>query len=269
MSVLFLSRAALDLGPVGHRFGGRRTAGYPYEKSHDAFTALRLHHTVSAVKDWDADKLVDGDVEDVRRFMQFLQTARSADLGPEVPYSFVVHPGANPDDAIVAEGRGFGRVGAHTSGENSSTYGVALTGNRTAQAMTPGEVAAVRWIGERLADPSRARATLGHRDLKATACPGDTAYRQLPLLQPPFVTAAPSAPPLLKEGKAMFVFAYSGRYWLVFPPAGNDPRPIAFHITNGEDLAAYGRAGLRDASPHLREARFYRFLNVDGTPAGV
>lgn len=188
-----LTRDDAGLGPVGHRFRNRRPSGYPHPRPHSAFKALRLHHTVSAARDVDRDGAIAGDLGDLAAFMRELQVARP-DLGLEVPYSFVVAPGPTPDVGVVCEGRGFGRVGAHTAGQNSSTYGVALVGNRSKIQVSPGELAAVRWVGHRLADPVAAGPTLGHRDLKATECPGDFAYARLGELQPPFIDPAPEVP---------------------------------------------------------------------------
>ena len=100
--------------------------------------------------------------------------------------SFVVFEAAADGDCVVAEGRGFGVTGAHTSGYNSSRYGVALAGNSSTRPVTEGILSGYRWVGRRLADPAGAEPTLGHRDVKATECPGSSLYAALPQLQPPF-----------------------------------------------------------------------------------
>ena len=151
---------------------------------HEQFVGLVVHHTVT-----NAPR--NGDVAAIAAHMRHLQTVRP-DLGADVPYSFVVFPGPTPDAAIVCEGRGWCRTGAHTAGHNSSRYGIAFAGNFTDHAPTPGMVAAVRWLGSMLADPAGAAATLAHRDTYATACPGDAAMGVLDLLHPPFGTELPT-----------------------------------------------------------------------------
>jgi hypothetical protein len=118
--------------------------------------------------------------------MRRLQKVRP-DLSNDVPYSFVIMPGATHDDCVVAEGRGFGRTGAHTVGHNSTGYGIAFAGNFTDEPPSHGMLEGVRWIGRRLADPINALHTLGHRDTGyGTACPGDATVPLLGFLQPPF-----------------------------------------------------------------------------------
>ena len=150
------------------------------------FVGLVAHHTVMVVSDWDGDGIVHGDLDDIARFMRRLTEVRAVDLGPEVPYSFVVFRTDDPNHAIVAEGRGLGRTGAHTAGYNSTRYGVAYAGNTITAPVTPGVISAYRWIGTLLHDPAGAAATTGHRDHKSTACPGTNLYAALDQLQPPF-----------------------------------------------------------------------------------
>lgn len=133
-----------------------------------------MHHTVIP---YDGDPVA---------YMQRLQVARP-DLGSEVPYSFVVMPGATDDDAVIGVGRGWAWSGAHTIDYNRTAYGVALAGDFTDHAPTPGMLAAIRVIGGYLRDPLP---TLGHRDVYATACPGEMTYPLLEELQPPFWPAA-------------------------------------------------------------------------------
>lgn len=173
-------RARVDLPRLGHVV------------PHEQFVGLAVHHTVTLVADVDQDGLIAGDIDDAAAHMRYLQTVRAHDLGADVPYSFVVFEGAGPDDAIVAEGRGYGRTGAHTAGYNSSRYGVAFAGDFTDRTPTPGMVAAVRWLGSTLADPAGAELTLGHRQVYPTACPGDAAYPLLVHMQPPFGHLAPT-----------------------------------------------------------------------------
>lgn len=165
-TITWLERTQWGGGPI------RAGIGVPHEN----FTRLVVHHTTSPFY---------GDPVD---YMRRLQVARS-DLGSEVPYSFVVMPGATDDDAVIGVGRGWARSGAHTVDYNQTAYGIALAGDFTEHAPTPGMLAAIRLIGSYLRDPLP---TLGHRDVYATACPGALAYPLIEQLQPPFWTADPS-----------------------------------------------------------------------------
>lgn len=187
MEVIYVSRDQLGLPPVGHNHdvqGVRR--GYPYRVPPSKFTRLNIHHTVIVMGDYDHDGYLNGDMDDIRQYMRRLMTVRQDDLGPEVPYSFVIFEHPNPNVCIVAEGRGVGRVGAHTKGNNSMSYGVAFAGNTSTRDITPGMVAGVRFCGRFLANPTNSRETRPHSFYKATACPGVSATSKLTLMQPPF-----------------------------------------------------------------------------------
>ena len=179
MTVTYLDRSAWGAGPV--RVG--------YSAPHGQFVGIVVHHTVFVISDYDGDGIVRGDLDDIKRYMRRLKTMRP-DLGDDVPYSFVVFEGARPGDCIVAEGRGFGRTGAHTQGFNSTRYGVALAGNSSARPVTEGVLSGYRWVGRKLARPEDARATIGHRDTSSTECPGHSLYAALPKIQPPFTDPA-------------------------------------------------------------------------------
>jgi hypothetical protein len=109
------------------------------------------------------------------------------------------YAGANPtgDDAT-----GRGVTGAHTSGWNSGTVGVALLGTLTTHDATPAARDALTrllaWEASRNGiNPEATEAFInpvsgatittpniaGHRDYAATACPGDTFYPTLPALR--------------------------------------------------------------------------------------
>ncbi len=164
MGIVWIERLQWGAGPV--------TLGVA--APHEQFRRLTIHHTVAPC--------YGTDVATVVAYMKRLQTSRP-DLGLEVPYSFVVFEGPTPEDAYIAVGRGWCRTGAHTAGYNSTTYGVALAGDYTDRAPSPGQLAAIREIGRHITDPEP---TWGHRDSYATACPGDSAYPLLDQLQPPF-----------------------------------------------------------------------------------
>jgi hypothetical protein len=134
------------------------------------------------------------------------------------------YAGGNPtgDDAS-----GLGVTGAHTSGWNSGTVGVALLGTLTTHDATPAARQALErllaWESSRngidpqatqpfvnpVSGATKTTANIaGHRDYVATACPGDTFYPTLPAIRaetaalitgtPAPDTTAPTAPTGLK-----------------------------------------------------------------------
>lgn len=194
-SYTYLTRYDLGLPPIGEDYQGPAGA-YPKEINPEQVTGLVIHHTAAVWPyDYDHDGTA-GDRDDIKIRLHRLRQVRARDLGTEVPYSFLIFPGSTPHHAYIAEGRGFGRRGAHTRGYNTTRYGVAFAGNTDRRQITAGEIAAVGAIGNSLTAP-RLDPTTGHRDYKATACPGAHAYAALPQMQPDRWTA----PPLTRRNK--------------------------------------------------------------------
>lgn len=134
-----------------------------------------VHHTVMLVIDRDGnlDPTDDAD-DDMRR----IEAAR-----PDLrvfPYSECFHP-----SGIVAEGSGT-RVGAHTAGFNSTSFGMSFMGNLSILEPT---AASLEALSRRLADKVLAGEMVrdfylrGHRDRKATECPGNNLYSLLPAIR--------------------------------------------------------------------------------------
>lgn len=130
-----------------------------------------VHHTVMLVIDRDGnlDPTDDAD-DDMRR----IESAR-----PDLrvfPYSYCFHP-----SGIVAEGSGT-RVGAHTAGFNSTSFGMSFMGNLSVSDPTS---ASIESVSQLLADKVLAGEMVpdfylkGHRDRKATECPGNNLYELL------------------------------------------------------------------------------------------
>lgn len=95
-----------------------------------------------------------------------------------IGYHFLVGP-----SGTVYEGRGLGRNGAHAPGHNSTSYGVCLLGNFNDRLPPPSQMdglkALCRWlVASTVVTPNPH--ILGHRDVRATACPGDALYNVLP-----------------------------------------------------------------------------------------
>lgn len=130
---------------------------------HDIF----IHHSASPAP------LPNEEVAAMRSVQNFhMDTNGWNDIG----YSYVVMPSGN-----VYEGRGWGIVGAHTEGHNSSGYGICFEGNYmndqpTLQAMTNAATLIREAIPHYVA---LTPALFGHRDVFATVCPGDNLYQKV------------------------------------------------------------------------------------------
>ena len=119
-----------------------------------------LHHTVTKPTD---DPAYDA------RGINNIGIARFGMLS----YSWLVHP-----DGTVLEGQGDTR-GAHTAKQNSTSLGVACIGNYEKDEPTAAMLKAVADLLRHLDLPLLG----GHRDVKATACPGRHLYARIPDLQ--------------------------------------------------------------------------------------
>lgn len=128
----------------------------------------------------------------VRQIQSFHQDVRGwADIG----YNFLVDRRGR-----AFEGRGWDVQGAHCTGQNVAAIGVCFLGNDDPgdTDATPAARAAIRAIyDEAVRRLGHDLAKMGHRDAKATTCPGDELYdwvrAGMPIAAP--VSAAPSAPP--------------------------------------------------------------------------
>lgn len=86
-------------------------------------------------------------------------------------------------NGAIESGRPAYAVGAHTEGANGESLGVALCGNFCAEAPSAVQIEACAMLLAVLSTacglaPDRAH-IVGHRDLAATACPGDALYARM------------------------------------------------------------------------------------------
>ena len=166
-------------------------------------TEVVIHHTV--VTDSDATPNVFESQDECFAQMRRLQTIRP-DLGLDVPYNlvaFVVDTGFSRPCLLVCEGRGLMRSGAHTRGHNRSALGIAFQGNfelappecldellielgEWLQWLKPSKPLHYSISFPNLFDsrPEDGRHCWGHRDFKATACPGKHLWDRLGLIKP-------------------------------------------------------------------------------------
>lgn len=134
-------------------------------------TTVFIHHTVT-----EPTSSVSADMRTIesigmQRFGQF-------------PYSYVVHP----HDGEVLEGCGLMR-GAHTKDRNSISFGIAWVGNYEERLPKVQQLDATRLL---ISDLTKAGHLVpgapisGHRDVYATACPGNKLYGMLDVIRHPW-----------------------------------------------------------------------------------
>ena len=89
-------------------------------------------------------------------------------------------------DGSVEKGRPGPMVGAHVEGVNARSVGIALCGNFCEEEPTAAQIESCSMLLSVLAAsfdvPISAAHIVGHRDLAATACPGDALYERIPEL---------------------------------------------------------------------------------------
>lgn len=151
-----------------------------------------LHHSVTKQLSKDAP------TADERVEMRNLDNIGQSRFKGGISYTFVVFPSGR-----IYEGHSIGRVGAHTAGRNSISAGICLAGNYEANQVTAEQVAALAWLlnhGIAKGWWTENKLDGGHRDTKATACPGKNGYTAIPAINKaaksskvgPVATPAPS-----------------------------------------------------------------------------
>lgn len=133
---------------------------------------VTFHHTVTIATD-DHDLYATADVAHDARVIEQVGIQRR--LGG-FPYSFSIHP-----SGVVVVGAGF-TIGAHTKGSNSTRFGISFIGNLSTSAPTPEALEAASEVLAWLEETGRlvhGYDVDGHRNHKATECPGNQLYTQL------------------------------------------------------------------------------------------
>lgn len=158
-----------------------------------------LHHSVTTQLATDASQ--DREEIEIRKLEDIGQSRFKGGIS----YTFVFAPSGR-----IYEGHSIGRVGAHTAGRNSISAGLCLLGNYEDNRVTVEQVAAVAWLlnhGITKGWWTENKLDGGHRDTKATACPGRNGYSAISKIN---VTAksgkvfpvATPAPSKVKEQKS-------------------------------------------------------------------
>jgi hypothetical protein len=143
------------------------------------------HHSVTEASN--------GTAADERRVMRELQAIAFGRGFRDISYSFAIFRSGR-----IYEGRGWAKVGAHTvAGDgtdyNAKSHGFVFVGNYENQTPTRAQLDAFRWLvkeGRRRGYVSSAPRIRGHRDVKATACPGRNVYAKMDYLRTAYSTAS-------------------------------------------------------------------------------
>ena len=122
-------------------------------------TMFVLHHTTGTYAGHQT-------VRNIQAFHQGPQR-NWADVG----YNFLIAP-----DGTIFEGRGWGMQGAHARGHNAESIGVAYIGDGRKPVPDAAKFAILRLAAEADRLMGKPLRRVGHRDVGATACPGDVLY---------------------------------------------------------------------------------------------
>ncbi len=111
----------------------------------------------------------------------------------DIAYSFVI----DRDSLEVFEGRGAGVLGGHTSGRNAVSHGICVMGNFENAAVSDGLIDTVAALVRHGHGEGwwPAKLSGGHRDVKATACPGINLYQQIGAINRRALNAPPDGNP--------------------------------------------------------------------------
>lgn len=155
------------------QWGARHDNGFgpaplPYSRTY-------LHQSVTIAPDlvWiDADG--DGVEDDEEKAMRLLEEIGEKRFGGGISYTWCIPPSGR-----IYEGHSVDRQGAHTGGLNDVARAICLIGRYQDDEPTPAQIQSIAWLLQHNVAKGwtkTAALTGGHRDVKATECPGDLAY---------------------------------------------------------------------------------------------
>jgi hypothetical protein len=135
---------------------------------------LILHHT--AIRDPALDDpAVEAEYSAETTYMRKIERLHLGRGWAGVGYHFVVMPSGR-----VFEGRPIWAIGAHATGHNRASVGIALAGNFEEESPTSAAVQSLHALAQRLTSGGSALTLLPHGDLMETACPGRFLREALP-----------------------------------------------------------------------------------------
>lgn len=163
-----------------------------------------LHHSVTTHLGPDAT------FEEECAEMRKLEEIGESRFKGGISYTTVTFPSGR-----IYQGHSFHRIGAHTQGHNTVGCGHAIAGNYQTRKMTAQQEASIAWLmnkGVRDRVWKRPRLNGGHRDTKATACPGNAAYPRIPAINTQAAGGSSAAPSTPKPaGKRVLTYGSTGK----------------------------------------------------------
>lgn len=145
-----------------------------------------LHHTV--MTHLSATATVAQEIAEMQR----IERTGQSRFNGGISYTWIIFPSGR-----IYQGHSVGRVGAHTGGRNSTSVGIALAGNYQTTRPTAAQERALAWLlneGVRRGWWIQPILTGGHRDVRATACPGNAAYPRIGAINTLARSGTPSSP---------------------------------------------------------------------------
>lgn len=131
-----------------------------------------LHHSTT--------KPPPDNIADEYAAMRLLENIGEQRFGAGISYTFAVMPSGR-----IYEGHSINRIGTHTKDHNKIGVGIVLVGNYDKIAPPSAMLEAVAKLlvhGKEVGWWGRAALTGGHRDVRATGCPGNQAYSSIPYI---------------------------------------------------------------------------------------
>lgn len=106
-----------------------------------------------------------------------LENIGQSRFGRGISYNYVITPSGR-----IFEGIPVGRIGAHSAGYNTTHIGIVLVGNFSKKQPSAQALSSLLKLRRWLKSDKKMRNVkiIGHRDTKATACPGAAAYKLVP-----------------------------------------------------------------------------------------
>lgn len=144
--------------------------GFGYLNPRHATDMIVIHHTGNTDEYGNAidDDLSAEEIHEIHKGMGW----------SGIGYHFVVRK-----DGTIEQGRDMDVQGAHAQGENWHTIGIHVCSNFEEFFPTPQQIESVSylvgWLAEYYGIECTADNVVGHRDLMATACPGQNLYAML------------------------------------------------------------------------------------------
>lgn len=148
--------------------------GVPTDQRPLPASEVWLHHSVTVAPDVVAP-YVDDDAA-IREIERITQERFKQGMA----YTYLVTPIGR-----IYEGHPARQIGAHTGGHNTTAVGICAVGNYMETIPPSSMLNALGWLLRHLYNTgiiTRPRFNGGHRDTKATDCPGDMLYRRIPAI---------------------------------------------------------------------------------------